>query len=272
MADKLTQQLTDALAKAAAHSAGLPLYAGKSEPGLFPNTAAAKPAAQKCLGDGLIRLVTTDPKAKATRDRYTLTDAGWDFLLAQVNPKQVLEDFVRVLEARQGEVGELLDTARRMAESLQGLKEAVARVLPAVSATRISAPVSRGPQASEGSFGACLSGSRLPSEHLQLDPVPTAIAVLDPHPEPDFEPAIRARLADWSGPTDCPLPELFRSLALHDSPPTIGQFHDCLRKMRAEGTLSLHSWTGPLYTMPEPAFALLVGHDVAYYASLKVSH
>ena len=77
--------------------------------------------------------IGTDTKGKAPRDLYALTDAGWEFLLAQVNPKQVLEDFVRVLEERQGEVGELLDTARRMADSLQGLKDAVARVLPTVS-------------------------------------------------------------------------------------------------------------------------------------------
>jgi hypothetical protein len=31
----------------------------------------------------------------------------------------------------------------------------------------------------------------------------------------------------------------------------------------------LHPWTGPLYAMPEPAFALLIGHEVAYYANLR---
>jgi len=28
-------------------------------------------------------------------------------------------------------------------------------------------------------------------------------------------------------------------------------------------------WTGPLYDLPEPHFALLVGHEVAYYASSR---
>ncbi len=145
MADKITQQITDALTRAAAHPVGLALYGGKSDAGLFPNTAAAKPAAQKCLADGLVRVIGTDTKGKTPRDLYGLTDPGWEFLLAQVNPKQVLEDFVRVLEARQGEVGELLDTARRMADSLQGLKDAVARVLPVVSARRVTETVTREP-------------------------------------------------------------------------------------------------------------------------------
>ena len=97
MADKLTQQLTEGLAKAAAHPGGLPLLAAKTDPGLFPNTAAAKPAAQKCVADGLVRVAGTDTKGKATRELYALTEAGWEFLLAQVNPKQVLEDFNKAL-------------------------------------------------------------------------------------------------------------------------------------------------------------------------------
>src|SRR5581483_4575590 len=92
VADKLTQQITDALAKAAAAPGGLPLHAAKADAGLFPNTAAAKPAAQKCLSDGLIQSVGTEAKGKAARELYGLTDAGWEFLLASVNPKQVLED------------------------------------------------------------------------------------------------------------------------------------------------------------------------------------
>ena len=127
VADKLTQLVTDALSRAASEPGGLPLYAGKSDPGLFPNTAAAKPAAHKCLADELLRAVGTEPKV-----RYALSEKGWDFLLASVNPKQVLEDFVRVLEAREGEVDELLSTARRMADSLHGLKAAVSRVLPVI--------------------------------------------------------------------------------------------------------------------------------------------
>ena len=79
------------------------------------------------------------------------------------------------------------------------------------------------------------------------------------------------KLADWSGAAgeDCPLPELYRSLSLLDAPPSIGEFHDCLRKLHADGTLYLHPWTGPLYALPEPAYALLAGHNIAYYASVR---
>ncbi len=214
----------------------------------------------------------TDPKGKTPRKLYALTEPGWEFLLAQVNPKQVLEDFVRVLEARQGEVGELLDTARRMADSLQGLKDAVSRVLPSVSVGRIPQPNSR-PELSSTLPGEGVGGGFV----LDLTPRPPSlrgtggdmVALLDSPLQTELAPMILARLADWSGAAgeDCPLPELYRSLSLLDSPPTIGEFHDCLRQLHADGAVYLHPWTGPLYALPEPAYALLVGHDIAYYAS-----
>ncbi|MBA4189167.1 MAG: hypothetical protein C0467_14310 [Planctomycetaceae bacterium] len=268
MADKITQQLLEALTKAAANPGGLGLYATKTDPGLFPNTSAAKSAAHKCLIDGFVRTLNAEQtKGKSARELYGLTDLGWDYLLAQVNPKQVLEDFVRVLEDRRGEVGELLATARQMADSLQGLKEAVARVLPVVSAARIVQPLLRNSEAN--AIASTLpSGSRI-NEVTELESVPSAVVVMDPSPKVDLAHSILAKLADWSEATDCTLPELYRSLSLLESPPTIGQFHDCLRRLYAEGTVSLPAWTGPLYAMPEPAYAVMIGHGIAYYASLR---
>jgi DNA-binding PadR family transcriptional regulator len=263
VADKLTQQITDALSKAAADPAGLPLYAGKSEVGLFP--ATAKPAAQKCLADGLVKAVGTETKGKTARERYALTEAGWERLLDAVNPKQVLEDFVRVLEARQGEVGELLTTARRMADSLQRLKDAAARVLPRVIATRIDDTISLNAESSERSAGAASRLRGLNGVHHM-----NGTAVLA-DPAADLAAGVLARLADWASSAnageDCPLPELYRALSVLDPAPSIGAFHDVLRKLHAAGTVYLHPWTGPLYALPEPALALLVGHNVAYYAS-----
>src|SRR5262249_10080449 len=261
--------------KAAADPGGLPLFAGKTDPGLFPSAAAAKPAAQKALADGLVRVARTETKGRTTRELYELTEKGWEFLLAAVNPKQVLEDFARVLEARRGGVGELLVTARRMADGLHGLKEAVARVLPQVSATRLAVPVPANPDRQvggeeqdnprPGGRGSPLSGN----PHMNGTAVLEAPVVADP--VADLAAAILARLSDWASSAnageDCPLPELFRSLTTREPQPSIGEFHDALRKLHADGVIYLHPWTGPLYALPEPAYALLVGHGVAYYAS-----
>jgi hypothetical protein len=267
VADKLTQQITDALTRAAAEPNGTPLYASKTDAGLFPNTAAAKPAAQKCLADDLLHVVGTDSRGKTLRDLYYLTEKGWEFLLVAVNPKQVLEDFVRVLEARQGEVGELLESARSMADSLQGLKDAVARVLPGVCMARLSANSDRAVGGATLPPPVALRVHQAPDRAVGVHHEP-AVALLDAPPVADLAPAIVAYLAERAGATDCPLPELFGALPLTDTP-TIGQFHDCLRQLHAAGTVSLPAWTAPLYAMPEPQFALLIGHSIAYFASLR---
>jgi hypothetical protein len=66
---------------------------------------------------------------------------------------------------------------------------------------------------------------------------------------------------------DCPLPELFREARTIAPTLSIGQFHDGLRTLHTREQIYLHPWTGPLYGLPEPTLALLVGHEVAYYAS-----
>lgn len=91
----------------------------------------------------------------------------------------------------------------------------------------------------------------------------------------DLAAAILTRLIDWAASAvagqDCPLPELYRSLTTREVPLTIGVFHDCLRQLHDDHRVYLHPWTGPLYALPEPAYALLVGHNVAYYASVRSS-
>jgi hypothetical protein len=84
--------------------------------------------------------------------------------------------------------------------------------------------------------------------------------------------AIREILAGWHGAgalDDCPVPALCRRLTDRFPALTIGQFHDRLRLLHRGGKIALHPWTGPLYELPEPAYALLVGHEIAYYASLR---
>lgn len=68
---------------------------------------------------------------------------------------------------------------------------------------------------------------------------------------------------------DCPLPALFRGMKAVSPRLTIGQFHDALRSLHEACAIYLHPWTGPLYELPEPALALLAGHEIAYYASLR---
>jgi hypothetical protein len=86
------------------------------------------------------------------------------------------------------------------------------------------------------------------------------------------EAAVLAGLTEWSNTgtsEDCPLSWLYRNLGTGLPSISIGSFHDALRSLRDAGKVYLHPWTGPLYELSEPSFALLVGHEVAFYASCR---
>ncbi len=76
---------------------------------------------------------------------------------------------------------------------------------------------------------------------------------------------ILAEFGRLGRPGACTVAELFERLRARRLPLTVGQFHDTLRTLRNAGRVRLSAWTGPLYELPEPALALLVGHEVLYY-------
>lgn len=234
MADKSTQLILDALGRAAAEPAGLPLHAGKTAPGLFPATAPARLAAQRCKDDGLLRVVRAEGKGKTAGELCALTEKGLAFLLQQLSPRQVLEDLVRVLEARREQAAALLETARAWSHALDALKGTVEKVLQQLHAP---APATASANGSETWLAEALTW-------------------------------LRQRHA----PGDCPLPELYRQARAAAPTLSIGHFHDGLRRLIEQGQIYLHPWTGPLYDLPEPTLALLVGHEIAYYASARAPH
>src|SRR5581483_1748208 len=107
----------------------LPLFGTKAAPGLFSATASAKQAAQRCKEEGLLRIVRTEPRGKSVQEICALTEKGLAHLLSQVSPKQVLEDFVRALESRQIQVGELVAAARNWEAGLDALRLTAERIL-----------------------------------------------------------------------------------------------------------------------------------------------
>jgi hypothetical protein len=252
MADRSSQLMLAALSRASA-DAGLPLYGSKTSPGLFPSTALGKQAAQRCCDEGYLEAVAGNTSAGRSRNQVcALTDKGRAFLFSQLSPRQVLEDFVRVLEAREAQVGQLQTQVRQLQASLEALRNSVAGVLEQVCQGDASTPVANAP-ASPNLNGLC-------AQFHQAETGPTA--------------AIVEALTQWvavgiGGLEDCPLPELFRQVRASCPGVSLGAFHDALRRLQADDRIYLHPWTGPLYAIPEPPCALLVGHVIAYYASLR---
>jgi hypothetical protein len=236
MADKSAQLILDALNRAALHPEGVPLHGNKSAPGLFPATAAGKQAAQRCKDEGLLRVVATEARGKTACEMCTVTDKGLAHLLSECSPKHVLEDFVRSLEGRQTQLNELIAAVRQMHLGMEALRMVTQKVLGSLNATMPSVTTN-----GHASSNSCRD-------------------------------AVLQQLTRWQSAgasEDCPLPALYRQAAQACRGLTVGQFHDVLRELHQQGRIYLHPWTGPLYDIPEPACALLVGHEVLYYASLR---
>jgi hypothetical protein len=276
VADKSSQMVLSALSRTIANPSGLPLHGGKTTPGLFPNTAAGKQAAQRCLQDNWIRTVsapaetsegmsfepnagglatTTSKKAKATPELYVITEKGMAWLMSQASPREVLEDFVRVLEARQTQMGDLLILVRQMQMSFEQLRVNAEKVLHFVQQPGALSLFKN-------------SDASQPNYFWQ----PETNTNSDRGEDTDDWPALLLdHLAKWQGGAaeDCPLPELYRQINGWKPGMTVGRFHDALRQLYEASRIYLHPWAGPMYELPEPSFALLVGHEVAYYASYR---
>jgi hypothetical protein len=235
LADRSTPLILEALGRAVAEPDGISLFAGKNAPGLFTSSPVAKQAAQRCKTDGLLRTVRTETRGKAVHELCALTEKGLAYLVSLAGPKQVIEDLLRALDARREQLSAVLEAIRTTQNSLESIRAVVEKM-----AANPDTPVGPAP-----STNGCKD---------RLD-------------------EIVAHLATWrdSGAGgDCPLPDLYRR-TLQSGPWTVGQFHDGLRKLNEQERIYLHPWTGPLYELPEPSSALLVGHAIAYYAGIRSS-
>ena len=164
------------------------------------------------------------------RESAPLSDKGLGWLVESADPAQLTKVVAAALDRR----SEAIASIRRELDQSQQQLETVRAALMALASKKSPA-----------------------SERI------------DPH---GLTEKLRAKLQHWrqSGLLgDCPLPELFRHLRQTLATLTIGQFHDHLRHLHQHQEIYLHPWTGPLYQLPEPALALLIGHEIAYYANLR---
>ncbi|MFN4259320.1 MAG: hypothetical protein ACK4RK_08470 [Gemmataceae bacterium] len=252
MADKATQMIVDALSRAVADPAGLPLHGTKTATGLFPTTSPARQAAQRCKDEGFLQVIKTETKGKNTNEVCALTEKGLTYLLKQVSPKHVLEDLVRALESRQRQVSDLIQIAQQTQAAIEAFQNMAQQALTALPSWL----------------------AQLPSSGSASQPTVNGYYArwLDGATEDACSASLYHHLQQWQATgtsEDCPLPELYQRIQ-HDCPgASIGLFHDCLRRLHEQELIYLHPWTGPRYAIPEPSHALLIGHEVAYYASIR---
>jgi hypothetical protein len=193
LADKSTRLIRDALSRAAVEPDGCVLVASKSEPGLFPSTTLAKSAADRCKADGFLQVVRIENKGKAAREICAITEKGRDYLVRQSSPRDVLEDFLRLLEGRQSQIEVLTQSAQQMRQCLQGMQSAIAGLMPRLLETY--SPSQNGSSAN----GVHMNGRAV----LLAPPPPTATTATD-----TLIAEVKSKLAEWhvsaGASEDCP--------------------------------------------------------------------
>ncbi|MFQ3594152.1 MAG: hypothetical protein SNJ82_13315 [Gemmataceae bacterium] len=207
MGEKLQQLVLSALSRAATQPGMQPLHSQRGVVGLFPAGQGGKQAAQHSCQQGYLN------------EAGTLQPMGLAYLLRERPPRQLLEDFVRAIEAREQQLHELGQQVCTLLTSHEAMREHLMRVL--------------------ASF-------EMPLDSYCENQLLTAVA-------------------QWAGSEDMPLPELYRQAGQGLS---IGRFHDSLRSLAAQGRIRIQPWTGPLYALPQPELALMIGHEIGYYVSL----
>ncbi len=237
MAESSSNLIAQALERALTAPAGLPLVTSKQAAGLFPSVAAGKDAAQEARATGMVRVLRTETKGKTTLEYCTLTEKGLAYLLEQSSPRPVLESLLTAIDACQARIdGWIVDVSVNR-QYLADVRALAAKVLAHLQKPETTLP----PWARNG--------------HA-FDPQTRIVELLQA----------------WQGAGkigDYPLPELYEQARAMSAKLTLGQFHDALRALHDRQTIYLHPWTGPLHELPHPASSLLVGHEIAYYASLR---
>lgn len=232
-----------ALRRALVEPAGRLLYTSKEgEPGLFPATAPGRRAAAKAIQERYI-----DPAPEVGAECGRITAKGREKIAGSLCPKTILEDFVRVLEHRQGIARQMLAGAQKQIDQLERMQAGLGELRSAL----LGEEPPRGSQTAESAHP-CDSNSHQPG----------AIGLLA-----GSLGIVREFLAghERSSGADLLLFQLYDHLTGRLGPITLGEFHDQLRVWHGEGFVALHPWTGPLYQMPRPEVALLTGHEIACY-------
>ncbi len=230
--DKLQPALLAGLTAAFASPSECLLISSRTQPGLFPSTAAGKSAASICQEAGWLNVIRTESKGKSVNTFVSLSQAGMEYLLTQTNPKPLLEAIQAQLQQSESTLSELRERLQNCLQQIQTLRNKTEQVEQIAGSTVTHAKVAM----------------------------------------PDWESTINGYLVNRqvSRPAeDCPLTELYNHARQHVPQLSVGTFHDGIRRLQAKHEIDLQPWTGSLHEMPEPELALMQGHSVAYYASAR---
>jgi hypothetical protein len=238
----LLEALRAAVADGAADGDERRLYRSGKLPGLLPSRSTAHVAAATALvRDGLIEVVRSETKGKATTEWVCITPKGVDFVLRHDSPARAMD--------------ELTDALRLHAKHLPAWVAELRHEIDALS-RHVTGEVERIGRRLERLAGHVEAALEQAQRERDRAPVPWGQAALD-------------YLAGRNGVTrqdTCPLPELFAALAARQVRLGIQEFHTGLRRLHERGLVRLLPYLGD-GGPPEPEYALPDGVGLLYYAA-----
>jgi hypothetical protein len=246
--DKVTESLVAALKQAVAGGGEQRLYKSGKLSGLFASRAGAPgEAAAQAVRDGLLEVVRTETRGKAAVEWVRPTLRGVTFLHERESPLKALQELRAALQATREGVPAWMAAAR---QDLQALSDR----LTAESERWLQRLDALGHWVEEALRRLEAAGPQLPAG--ATDVVPWALEALT------YLDQRRQR-----GAGDCPLPELFATVAEKHPGLSLVAFHDGLRRLHDRGAVRLVPFTAPPSELPQPEFALLDGATVFYHAA-----
>jgi hypothetical protein len=246
--NRVQDLVIDALQQALAADAEVRLYKSGKLDGLFPGRAGVKgDAAALALRDGLLDIVRTETRGKTTIEWVRLTPKGIEYLHAHQSPVKALHDLRETLHHNQDAIPAWLLDMRTGLKALDDRLTAEAaqwtRRLDALT-RRVEEVLRRVEEATPA----------LPKDVVEQHGwAVDAVNYLD-----------RRRNSGARG--DCPLPELFSSLAGQYPELSVSVFHEGLRRMHERRVVRLGS-APDVASLPQPEFALFDNGQVLYYAA-----
>lgn len=232
--ENLELVLIAALKRALTHPEPLPLVSSARHPGLFPRSRLGQQAAEICLHQGWLQCAGTKQSGKATIELFSVTESAVNWLLRKTDAATVLRALHERLAQCQKQWQSWAEVGQRAQVELELLRQCVQRAIEEINA---------------GTLGGLTMCNVAWLQARAWDYL--------------------RRWHETRPQEDCPLPELFRRLQQDCRQLSVGQFQDALRQWHSQGQIALHPWAGPIYEIPEPEFAFLVGHAIAYYVSLR---
>jgi hypothetical protein len=249
MTDKASEILLQALKLGLSEPDEQRLYKSGKLAGLFPSRAGPSArAAERALHEGLVELVRTETKGKTTTQWVRPTSKGIQYVRENESPRQALEALRSALQVSRENIPVWLEEIRSEVQKLTSIVvEQTQRWTHRLDtlAMRLDDTLRRS------------EAGEKPSNNGGPNNVPWALQAL----------TYLDHRRESGAAGECPLPELYHAIRVHDRDLSIRVFHDGLRRLRDRRALRLLPFADSADGVPQPEYALLDGALVLYYAA-----